>query len=148
MLSRPILKFLVNKYLIDANALLSKRRYSAAMYLAGYAIELALKYRICRIMLFNKGFPETKNEFENYFLDAKRNELRQMVSNINDIRHHKLPLLLQHSGEKYNVEKNFFHEWSLVKSWTSEMRYRKIIIRKSKCEAFLTSAERIIIEMI
>lgn len=144
MLSKPILKLLIKKYLVDANVLLANRRYSAAIYLSGYALELALKYGICRIMLFGKGFPETRIELDRYLLDIKKKLLRRAIKDLRDIRHHKLSILLQHSGEQYNIERNFSFEWDIAKSWKPEVRYEKVIVRKSKCREFLNSVERIV----
>ncbi len=58
------IKILIAKRLIDARVLLNSRRYPSAIYMSGYALELAFKYGICRLMKFTKGFPENRPEFD------------------------------------------------------------------------------------
>ena len=43
----------------DAKALFEKRRYPTAIYMAGYAIEIALKHEICKMYIF-QGFQNQK----------------------------------------------------------------------------------------
>ncbi len=47
----------------DAKALLAAGRYDGATYLCGYAIEVALKARICRTLSWPE-FPSTGGEFQ------------------------------------------------------------------------------------
>ena len=143
MLAKPALKYLIKKYLLDAKALVANRRYSAAIYLAGYSVELKLKYRICQTMALSREFPETKVEFDSYFLDVKKKLLRRAIKELRDIRHHNLSILLQHSGNEFDIEAKFLFEWNLIKVWKPEMRY-KIILRKSKCSEFLNSIEIVV----
>ena len=54
---------LANARLRDSEVLLNARRYDGAAYLCGYAVELRLKWRICKTLKW-AGFPETSGEFE------------------------------------------------------------------------------------
>ena len=148
MISKPTLKFLILKFITDAEILLANKRYTTAIYLSGYALELMLKYRICKIMIFNQGFPESKPEFNAYFANASEPLLRSTIRALRDIKHHKLEILLRFSGEQYNIETNFSLEWSQVKDWDPEMRYKKITLRKQEAEKFSNSAKRIIDNLI
>ena len=65
MLTRKDLKDIIQARLDDADALHVAGRYDGAIYLCGYAVELALKCRIC-ITLRWAGFPSSKKEFEKY----------------------------------------------------------------------------------
>ncbi|MCB0065385.1 MAG: HEPN domain-containing protein [Caldilineaceae bacterium] len=65
----------------DAEVLLAANRYDGAMYLCGYAVELALKARICRTLKW-AGYPSTRKEFEGY----------------QSLRTHDLKVLLHLSG--------------------------------------------------
>jgi hypothetical protein len=49
----------------DAQALFDAGRYDASACLCGYALELALKARICETLNW-QWFPETRREFEGY----------------------------------------------------------------------------------
>ncbi len=62
MLTRPELRQIARARLADAAALHDKRRYDGAIYICGYAVEVALKARICQTLSWN-GFPETRSEF-------------------------------------------------------------------------------------
>ena len=52
------------EYLRAAKLLRTRRSYDAAVYLCGYAVEIALKARICRTLKWTAGFPETPAEFQ------------------------------------------------------------------------------------
>jgi hypothetical protein len=56
------MKSIARERLQDARALLSKERYDGAVYICGYAVEIALKARICRTLGWT-GFPETNSEW-------------------------------------------------------------------------------------
>jgi len=144
MISKPSLKALILRRLGDARVLLKNRRYPAAIYLAGYGVELALKYRICKIMEFTKGFPESKPEFNKYYQDARKTILRQTMRSLWDIRHHNLPILLRYSGKQVNIKTHFNAEWEVVKGWNPEMRYTNDTIRRHAANDFFNSAHAII----
>jgi len=148
MIPKSILKILVNKRLLDSKVLLTNKRYFACIYIAGYALELALKYRISRIMKFDNGFPENRPEFDAYYSDTHKVLLRTTIRELRDIRHHKLHLLLRYSGEQVNIENNFTAEWNFVKNWDPEMRYTNPIIRKQRATDFLKNCRTIINEII
>ena len=148
MIAKPTIKALVNKRLDDARILLNNRRYSATIYMSGYALELALKYRICRIMKFTNGFPENRTEFDIYYFDTTKTFLRSTIRELRDIRHHKLPILLRYSGEQINIETNFITDWDIVKDWNPEMRYLNNIIRRQKAQDFLISIRAIVNEIL
>jgi hypothetical protein len=147
MIAKSTLKILLRKRLLDSKVLLANRRYFASIYIAGYALELALKYRICSMMQFNRGFPESKAEFNTYYSDTRKVLLRTTIREIRDIRHHKLSLLLRYSGEQVNIEKNFTSAWDCIKNWNPEMRYTDPVVRKQKARDFLTNCRIVINEI-
>jgi len=144
MIPRPTLKKLISKRLIDAKVLLNNRRYFASIYIAGYALELTLKYRITKLMKFSRGFPENKYEYNEYHSDTAKSILRTAIRDLSDIRHHNLPGLLHYSGEQVNVETNYSSEWNYVKGWNPAMRYTNPIIRKQRAQDFLKYTRSII----
>lgn len=77
----------------DAEVLLGARRFDGAVYMCGYAVEIALKARACNALGW-RGFPESSKEFEG----------------LQSFRTHNLELLLHLSGAE--VESN-------VSSWLS-----------------------------
>jgi hypothetical protein len=65
VLKRLELKRLAADRLKDAQSLLKAKRYNGAIYLCGYAVELALKARICQTLKW-ADFPETAGEFDKH----------------------------------------------------------------------------------
>lgn len=117
--------------LTDAKALCKAKRYDGATYLAGYAVEVALKARICKSLGW-KDFPETTREFEGLLT----------------FKTHKLPLLLRLSGREQIVKRKVFVEWSAVASWDPETRYRAVgTSSKNEAELMIASAEAILEEL-
>ncbi|MBI4471948.1 MAG: HEPN domain-containing protein [Acidobacteria bacterium] len=101
------LKSTARARLRDAEVLLKAKRFDGAFYLCGYAVELALKARICRTLKW-PGFPETNKEFEG----------------LQSIKTHDLEILLRFSGVEDRVKTKYFAEWSQVLDWNSQKRYQ------------------------
>lgn len=95
--------------LSDSEVLFQRRRYDGAVYLCGYAVEIALKARICRTLRW-AGYPETGREFE--FLGS--------------FKIHKLDLLLRLSGIEQKIKLHHMADWSIVSTWDPESRYKRI----------------------
>ena len=107
-LKRAELQALAQAKLDDAILLFKNKRYSNAYYLAGYAVELALKSCIATQfiadMIPDKSF-------------------------VNDIYIHDLPKLVKLSGLSAELQKqsdkdvNFAANWALVAQWSESARY-------------------------
>ncbi len=109
MIARSELRKLARTRLKDAEVLFRSRRYDGAIYLCGYAIELALKARICRTLNW-PTFPETNAEFR---------ELQTFKT-------HNLDTLLRLSAIEGKIKPKLFAEWSIVAAWEPELRYRRV----------------------
>ena len=109
MVSRLELRKIARARLKDAEALFRHRRYDGAIYICGYAIEIALKARICRTLRW-PGYPSTRREFEQY----------------HSFRTHHLKALLHLSGIEDKVRASFVAEWLAVAGWDPETRYRPV----------------------
>ena len=112
----------------DAQVLAKDRRYDGSVYLCGYAVELALKVRICRTLKW-AGFPETGREFEGY----------------TSFRTHKLAVLLHLSGREAAIKARCFPEWSVVATWEPEVRYRPVGRATSTDAADMLRATRVVL---
>lgn len=73
MISKKTLRELVDQKLKDAEVLTANKRYASAIYMAGYALELTLKLKICKLFKFAQGFPENKAEFISIKIVQKAN---------------------------------------------------------------------------
>ncbi len=109
MLDIKKLKNLSKARIKESELLFLHRRYDASSYLCGYAVELALKYRICRCLKW-KTFPETNSEF---------GELKFLKS-------HDYETLLRLTGKADLVKTNLMAEWSVVAKWNPANRYQPL----------------------
>ena len=109
MIQKNELKKIAKARIKDADILLSSGRYDGAIYLCGYAIELALKTRICTTLKWS-GYPNTNREFKDY----------------NSFRTHDLDVLLHLSGKELFIKTNYLAEWSVVVGWSPLSRYQLI----------------------
>lgn len=109
MILVPDLRALARARLKDAEVLLQSGRHDASYYVCGYAVEIALKARICRTMKW-PGFPASRKEFE------------RLVS----FKTHDLEALLHLSGSEAKVVAKVAKEWSIVRRWDPEVRYRSV----------------------
>ena len=107
---------MLTKRIREARVLRKNKHYEGCYYLAGYAIECALKACIAR-KTRRYDFPDK---------DV-----------VNKIFTHKLSTLLKIAGLELDLDKasksdpNFGSNWAVVKDWDSESRYKF----KSKQEA-------------
>ena len=145
MILKPAIRALIIERLKDADVLISHRRYQASYYMAGYALELSLKLKICKIFKFNKGFPEDKLDFQTYQNSYKHQKLLvNTITKVRDIRNHDLNKLLFYSGVEYDIKLNYLNEWNLVVNWDPEMRYSIQKIPKIDAENKLSAIKKII----
>lgn len=93
----------------DAKALLAAERLDAAIYICGYAVEVGLKARICRVLSW-RDFPSTAAEFRAY----------------RSFQVHELPVLLRLSGQEARVKTVYFDQWTIALEWRSESRYNTV----------------------
>lgn len=93
----------------DAKTLLAASRFDGATYLCGYAVEVALKTRICRTLNWLE-FPSTNSEFQAY----------------RSFQTHELEVLLRLSGQEARVKQHHFALWNAVANWKAESRYNAI----------------------
>lgn len=109
MIATRDLRAIARARLRDAQALLRAKRFDGAFYLTGYAVELALKARICRTLKWN-GFPETPQDFKGF----------------QSVRTHDLEILLRFSARESVVRAKYLTEWSVVLKWNPDRRYQAV----------------------
>jgi HEPN domain-containing protein len=106
MIDRDELRRIAQARLEDAEVLLRASRYDGAIYVCGYAVELALKARICETLNWS-GYPSTRAEFQDY----------------QTLRTHDLNVLLRLSGIEDRIKTDFAAEWRTAATWNPEARY-------------------------
>jgi len=112
----------------DAEALFAAERHEGAMYICGYAVEIALKARICKTLRWSE-FPQTNQEFGQH-------------RKYNPFKIHQLDLLLSYSGLEAKVRSRFNAQWSLMVSWGPDSRYKPTIRAKRANRASAKAALR------
>ncbi|MBI3373971.1 MAG: HEPN domain-containing protein [Betaproteobacteria bacterium] len=108
----------------DAKALLTVGRFDGATYLCGYAIEVALKARICKTLSWPE-FPSTGGEFQAY----------------RSFQTHDLDVLLRLSGQEGRIKRNHFALWNPVAIWKVESRYNVVgTVQQPEATAMIEAA--------
>ncbi len=113
---------------MDADILMASKRYDGAVYLCGYAVELALKSRICRTLKW-KEYPSNNKEFQNY----------------QSFRTHDLDVLLHLTGLEKSIKKAYLAEWSAVARWNPAARYQPIGTANEKDAQLMISSAKTLI---
>jgi HEPN domain-containing protein len=115
---------IVQARLKDAEVLLEASRFDGSVYLCGYAIELGLKARICRIL-----------QWDEYPTSGKYSMFKT----------HDLDLLLHLTGLEDKVKLEYMAEWSIVAQWNPEARYKPIgSVKEDDAKDMLDSAKELI----
>ncbi|UCC96727.1 MAG: HEPN domain-containing protein [Phycisphaerales bacterium] len=128
MLRKSELKEIAQARIEDGEVLLHSERYDGAIYLCGYAVEIALKGRICETLGWD-GYPSTRKEFANY----------------QTFRTHNLDVLLRLSGSEHKVRTEHLAEWSAVAEWDPEIRYKPIgSATKKGAELMIESSKKLL----
>ena len=84
----------------DAKLLEENSRYSNAIYLCGYCVELSLKHAIAKNLKWNRFNTEGKFKF---------------------LKAHDLELLVSLTGEEVKIKR--LPAWSIVNKWDESKRY-------------------------
>ena len=100
-LNRGTLRRMAESKLKDAKALLAHRRYEGCVYNCGYAVEFALKARICKTLRWT----------EYLVSDSYRT-----------FKTHNLEVLLSLTGRSAGVKRKYRNEWTVVSQWDPERR--------------------------
>jgi HEPN domain-containing protein len=105
-MTRKDLQELSRLRLREADALYKARLYDGCVYLAGYAVELALKARICRVLRVNE-YPS--GDLGKAFKVHSLEQLKVLAGLSRDIDVRK--------------NKELFDNWSKAVAWNPEQRY-------------------------
>jgi hypothetical protein len=109
MISIKDLRAIARTRMRGAEVLLAGKRFDGALYICGYAVELALKARICRTLKWS-GFPESAQDFKG----------------LQSVKTHDLGFLLKFSGIEDRVKGKHITDWNVVLGWNPETRYQAI----------------------
>lgn len=101
-------------HLRDAKILRDNGSYNGAVYLCGYAVELALKSRICQTLDW-PTFPPVKNDDNT----KAEGDFRGLFT-------HDPNTLLWFSGMVRNIKPKYLAEWSIVGEWKPDLRYSPV----------------------
>lgn len=144
MISMQTLRYLVSNKMRDARILAANRRFPAAVYIAGYAVEIALKYKVCLSLRFEQGFPETSSELSETLTRVNRYRENPLAIHLQNIRTHNFESLRLLSGTDEQLTRVLADEWIRIRTWGPEIRYKKRRLLKNQAFQFLNAAEKII----
>jgi hypothetical protein len=128
VIDRADLKKLARERIRDAEALYRARRYHGAIYICGYAVELALKARICQTLRWS--------------------QYRDTDSELRDLKTHKLEVLLRLSGIENRVYGSALPAWSTVKTWGPESRYKPLSSATQLDARYMIDAARVLLRIL
>ena len=143
MISKQNLNEIAFNKFEDAKLLFKSNRFDSSLYLIGYSIELVLKLKICKILKLDKGFPETKAEFESY-IKLSDNDLGNEIKELKEIRNHNLQKLLYYSGQEFRIKAELLEEWTNILYWNPELRYNLEIGDKKFNAIVIKSVEKLL----
>ena len=109
MIALAELRKTAREHLRLAGILHKNRAYDGAVYHCGYAVEIALKARICRTLRWTE-FPGTGGEFQYY----------------KSFQTHNLETLLSLTGVEQRIKSTLTVEWAIVAEWNPEQRYHPV----------------------
>ena len=106
----------MKRTLRDAHILFAKKRYASAYYIAGYAVECAIK--VCIAEQFKRNtIPDKKIVNATYTHDFER--LLKTAGIFDDLK------------RDIGINNNLFANWNVVKDWGPEVRYSVSLPRLS-----------------
>jgi HEPN domain-containing protein len=126
-MNRRGLQVLTRDRLADTRALLRARRYAAAYYMAGYAIECALKACIAK-RINRHDFPDKK-----LINDSYTHDLTKLVG---------IAALKSRLDAAHAADKAFRLNWEVVRDWSEEDRYNPNISRDDARELYSAIIKR------
>ena len=97
----------------NAKILRDAGKYDGAVYLCGYAVEIALKARICQVLNWPTFPPAGNEDFKSVFT-------------------HKIEPLLWFSGAVAEVKPKHLPDWAIIKRWDPELRYYPVGSKTAK----------------
>ena len=129
MIDPATLRAIAAAKLEDAEVLFSSGRHDSARYICGYAVELALKARICDTLDWT-GYPQTAGEFHN----------------LQSFKIHNLDMLLRLSGRTKSIQQGIhLNDWSTVNDWNPESRYHAIgTISSAEAQEFIRATRSLL----
>lgn len=105
----------------EAKVLLDRRYYAGAYYLAGYAVECALKACVAKLTM-RYDFPD-----KNLAQRSHTHDLEKLVD---------VALLKTHFDIERHSNKYFDSNWNIAKRWSEEARYAVGISASSATELY------------
>lgn len=114
---------LAEERLVEAKALLDLEKWDGAYYLAGYAVELALKACIIKMLMTTDAFPDKR--FSN---NCYTHSIDTLVT---------LAKLVDARKTATDADPDLLTNWQLAQVWSEEKRYHRI--DKSEAEQLFTA---------
>ena len=125
---RVELRKIAQAHIKDAECLFANKRYDGARYLCGYAVELALKARICRHLKWDDFLPPGLDD----------GLYRNLMT-------HNFDLLLSLTGLEATLKQSpLWRHWGTVAKWEPELRYKIRSATMSQADEMIRSTKELV----
>lgn len=121
------LDVLAQERIDDARALLAAGRFAGAHYMCGYAMEMKLKSRICKVHEWTE-YPPKSGE-----------RLAQALKT------HKLKELLLFTGLRTTMLESHGVDWFAVVVWDPEQRYKPAAFTEAEAQRMVAAVEALMV---
>jgi hypothetical protein len=111
----------------DARALLAAGRFAGAHYMCGYAMEMKLKSRICKVHEWTE-YPPKSGE-----------RLAQAL------RTHNIEELLLFTGLRTTMLEQYGVDWFVVAVWSPEQRYRPAAFTQEEAQRMVAASDALMV---
>jgi len=132
----------------DAQCLLEQGHLDGAFYLGGYAVEIALKTRLCKVENL-AGFPKDKDEFKLYkqqgFINVSHKQEKWFSHDLENLKNLIQNAEQEKGMQSIDFEYDYSVDWGFVIEWKETKRYQEIgSYNLEKVTNFVKSIENIL----
>lgn len=134
--------------LLDAKCLLDGERFDGAIYMAGYALEIAIKVKLCHSKEM-PAFPDTYNEWKDVagalkkFDNTWKKPDNAFDKESKSWKEHLSEELVEKLDEPLKSQILVDRDWNKVRIWSVDLRYRRNMATKSQATGFINAIENI-----
>lgn len=132
----------------DAKCLLDGERFDGAIYMAGYALEIAIKVKLCHSKEM-PAFPDTEDEWKDVNGALKKfDNTWKKTNNAFDKeskswKEHLSEELVNRLDESLKNQILANRDWRKIRIWSVDLRYRRGIATTSQATGFINAIEHI-----
>jgi len=134
--------------LLDAKCLLDGERFDGAIYMAGYALEIAIKVKLCHSKEM-PAFPDAEDEWKDIngalikFDNTWKKPNNAFDKESKSWKVHLSEELVNKLNESLKNQILANRGWGKIKLWSVDLRYRRSMATKSQATGFMNEIQNI-----